>query len=102
MSFCDLTPSAEADLEEIARYTLRTWGERQAERYAAALDECFEKIAAGRAISRTFSAVFPQVEVTRCEHHYVFFVRSGNGKSCVIAILHDRMEIVARLKHRLS
>ncbi len=50
-----LTPSAQADLEEIARYTLEKWGEKQAIQYAASLDDCFENIAQGRAIHRAFS-----------------------------------------------
>jgi plasmid stabilization system protein ParE len=98
----DLTLSAQADLEEIARYTLGKWGELQAKRYAALLDDCFEKIAEGRAISRTFSAALPQVQVTRCHRHSVFFVQPENKKPCIVAILHERMEIISRLKHRLS
>ena len=96
-----LTPSAEADLEEIARYTLETWGERQAKQYAAFLDECFEKIADGRTTGRTFSETFPEVKVTRCERHFVFFIQSESDGPRIIAVLHERMRFIDRLKHRL-
>ena len=62
MPLYDLTPAAEADLREIARYTLRRWGARQ-QRYARQLAACFRRIAEGRARSKTFSERYPQVRV---------------------------------------
>ncbi|MGE0824398.1 MAG: type II toxin-antitoxin system RelE/ParE family toxin [Candidatus Binatia bacterium] len=69
-----LTRTAEADLREIARYTLRQWGAQQQRRYASQLEVCFRGIADRAVVSRTFSKRFPQGRVTRCERHYVFFV----------------------------
>ncbi len=43
----ELTPAAETDLREIARYTLRQWGERQARRYASILDRLTNGIGQG-------------------------------------------------------
>jgi plasmid stabilization system protein ParE len=34
----ELTPAAEADVRDIARYTLRQWGVRQQRRYARLLE----------------------------------------------------------------
>jgi toxin ParE1/3/4 len=64
----ELTLAAEADLREIARYTLRQWGERQ---------------------------------VTRCEHHYVFYLPPEGQKPRIIAVLHENMDLLARLEDRL-
>jgi hypothetical protein len=50
----ELTPAAEADLREIARYTLRQWGVRQQRRYARQLEACFQGIADG-SLSSTLS-----------------------------------------------
>ena len=75
----ELTPDAEADLEEIAEYTLREWGADQQERYAELLESGFRRISDGTAISRRFSEQYPQVYVTRCEHHYMFYLSSGRG-----------------------
>ncbi|HEY7459594.1 MAG TPA: type II toxin-antitoxin system RelE/ParE family toxin [Xanthobacteraceae bacterium] len=98
----DLTPSALADLEEIARYTLRQWGEQRMMLYAAALDRCFERIAEGSAVHRNFSPAFPQIRVTRCERHYVFFLRAESGRVRIVAVLHERMALLARLRQRLG
>ena len=98
----DLTPAAEADLEEIARYTTLEWGPEQATRYIDKLHECFQKIAKKRVIGKTFSKRFPNVSVTRCEHHYMFYLHVKQTKPVIIAVLHERMDMLARLKDRLS
>ncbi len=98
----DLTPAAAADLREIARYTLRQWGARQQQRYARLLDACFRGIAKNTVTSRTFSARSPQVRLTRCEHHYVFYIMPAGQKPRILAVLHERMGLLARLEERLS
>ncbi len=97
----ELTLAAETDLREIAQYTLGEWGEQQALRYATALTQTFESIANGKAVSRTFSERLPQVRVTRCEHHYVFYIHSQEKNPCILAVLHKRMDLLARLMDRL-
>jgi len=96
----DLTLAAEADLEEIASYTLEQWGERQQRRYAELLEACFQGIAANTVRSRTVSSRYPQVRVTRCEHHYVFYFVPKGKKPLIIAVLHERMDFLTRLASR--
>jgi toxin ParE1/3/4 len=98
----DLTPAAEADLREIARYTLRRWGARQQQRYAHQLAACFQRIVEGRARSKTFSERFPQGRVARCQHHYVFYIHPEGQKPLMLAVLHEQMDLLARLGERLS
>jgi toxin ParE1/3/4 len=38
----------------------------------------------------------------RCEHHYIFCLPQHDAPALVVAILHERMDIMARLKHRLE
>ena len=97
-----LTPTAEADLREIARYTLQQWGEPQAQRYASLLEACFRGIGEHSVTSRTFSERYPQVRVTRCEHHYVFYLSPEGARPHIIAVLHEHMDMLARLRRRLS
>jgi plasmid stabilization system protein ParE len=97
----DLTPSAKADIRSIWLYTVETWGEEQADRYIEALDARFVEIAAGKAFSRTFSDTYPQVRVTRCEHHYIFHLSQQRKRPRIIAILHERMDLLTRLQERL-
>ena len=99
----ELTPDAEADLEAIAAYTLRQWGSEQQARYGEFLEAGFARIADGTAISRRFSEQYPHVQVTRCEHHYIFYLRpEQTEKPRIIAVLHERMDLVSRIRLRLS
>jgi toxin ParE1/3/4 len=98
----ELTSDAEADLEKIAAYTLREWGAEQQIRYAELLEAGFHRIASGTAISRQFSEHYPQIRVTRCEHHYVFYLQGEETTAPrIIAVLHERMDMIARLRRRL-
>lgn len=98
----ELTPDAEADLEKIAEYTLREWGEAQQIRYAELLETGFECIAEGTAISRPVLKAFPHLYVSRCEHHYIFYLRSAqDAPPRIIAVLHERMDMIARIRRRL-
>ena len=98
----ELTPDAEADLEETAEYTLREWGAAPQELYAERLEAEFHRISDGTALSRRFSEQYPQVYVTRCEHHYIFYLHPEGTKPRIIAVLHERMDRVARIRRRLS
>jgi toxin ParE1/3/4 len=40
----ELTPSAEDDLKDIARYTLKQWGKKQSLQYAGLLEQRFSKL----------------------------------------------------------
>ncbi len=98
----EITPSAQADLKEIAQYTLNEWGKKQSLHYADLLDTGFRNIADKSACFRTFSERFPQILVSRCEHHYIFYVHPDNNPPRIIAVLHERMDMLAQLKNRLD
>jgi toxin ParE1/3/4 len=98
----ELTPAAKEDVRGIWLYTAAQWGERQADRYVSLLEAGFRKIASRRAVSRTFSERYPQVRVTRCEHRYVFFLHPEGQKPRILAVLHENMNLLARLGDRLS
>jgi toxin ParE1/3/4 len=65
----EITKDAEADLEEIARYTIEEWGESQAKSYLRKIGQCFKNIVTKKVPSRTFSEKLPDARVARCEHH---------------------------------
>ena len=98
----ELTRDAEADLEAVSRYTIEEWGEVQAESYLAKISQCFKNIAKNKVIARTFSEKFPEACVVRCEHHYVFYLYPEEEKPIIFAVLHERMDMLARLKDRLG
>ena len=102
MADYQLAPEADDDLLEVARYTINTWGEEQAERYAGKLQSCFETIGRGKARSRELLKSRPELLVIRCEHHFVFYsIRKGQCP-LIIAILHENMNLLNRLRERLN
>lgn len=98
----ELTVPAQDDLKEIARYTLTQWGQEQSLHYARLLEKRFLEIAARTAYSRTFSKRYPQILVNRCEHHYIFYIHPEDKPPRIIAVLHERMDMLKRLKGRLD
>ena len=97
----ELTPAAQDDLREIARYTLKQWGKAQSLRYAALLEQCFIEIAARSRLSRPVLERYPILRASRCEHHYVFYLHPDDQPPQIIALLHEKMDMIQRLKNRL-
>lgn len=98
----ELTDDADSDLEKIIRYTLDQWGEKRAEQYADKLHRCFEKIARKEVVSRPFSSKHANARVFRSEHHYIFYIHPEGKPPRIFAVLHERMDMLARLKERLG
>lgn len=98
----ELTPDADEDLESIIRYTLSEWGFDQAEKYASQLSQCFEQIANRKIIGRGISSALKGVEFTRCEHHYVFYQIREKKPVLIVAVLHEKMDLMTRLRDRLE
>ncbi len=98
----DLTRSAESDLRGIFKKTLEKWGKKQAATYAGKLEQCFHTIAENTLVPRTFSKRFSQVMYVKCEHHYVFYIRSEKERPIIIAVLYEHMDMLTRLANRLA
>ena len=95
----DLTLAAEEDLRSIWRYTYDTWGADQADSYFGQIEDCCDAVGEGRVRSRSFDTLPEGVSIHRCEHHYIVWLDAN--RPVVIAILHERMDFVRRLKDRL-
>ena len=98
----ELSPSAENDLSEIANYTIQTWGSEQAAKYQHVLEERFIAIACKRAEARTFLLHRPDLFVTHCERHHIFYQEREVEGPLIIAILHEKMDLMKRLQDRLE
>lgn len=97
-----LTAAAEDDLRAIVRYTRGQWGEAQTRAYMAKLTRGIERIAAGQGSPKDMSALYPALRMTRCEHHYIFCLPRADGEPLIVAVFHERMELMARLAERLA
>jgi toxin ParE1/3/4 len=42
------------------------------------------------------------LRVTRCQHHYIYCVKLAKTTPLIIAILHERMDLIARISERLE
>ena len=84
------TRRAEADLQEIAGYTHRTWGEVQCGRYLDALEECCQRLADSPELGRACDPIRPGYLRAEQGRHVIFFRKAGDG-ILVVRILHARM-----------
>jgi toxin ParE1/3/4 len=101
MARFELAPEADADLEGIFDYTARLWGVEQAYKYLNQLHKCAEKIAVGRGRYKDLSHIRAGLRSIRCQQHYIYFVRLENMSARIVAVLHERMDLMARIAERL-
>jgi len=101
MSDYERIVAVDEDLKNIARYTVETWGIDQAKRYAAKLEKHFQGIAQGTVPLSTFLKHRPELRYSRCQHHVVFHLVRRNDTPLIIAVFHERMDLMTRLKNRL-
>lgn len=97
-----LTAEAEADLRGIVRYTREQWGDAQVRRYITRLEQGFSRLATGQEAFKDMSAIYPALRMARFEHHYVFCLPRENAPALIVAIFHERMDLMVRLAHRLN
>ena len=95
----DLTLAAEEDLRGIWRYTYETWGFEQAETYFDRIEACCEAVGSRHTRSKTLDGLPDGICIHRCEHHYIVWL--DRDRPVIIAILHERMDFMRRLKDRL-
>lgn len=99
MQSYDLTLAAEEDLLGIWRYTYKKWGFDQAETYFDQIESCCEALNDRRVQPKTIDRLPEGVFIHRCEHHYIVWL--DEDRPIIIAILHERMSFMRRLKDRL-
>ena len=92
-------PVARERILEIWDYTERTWGEDQADKYVRGLVDAINAADGERhrwrpVIDEALKGVF----FIRYQHHYIFFRELSKSALGVINILHENMDIPARLK----
>ncbi|MFX1684562.1 type II toxin-antitoxin system RelE/ParE family toxin [Paraburkholderia sp. A1RO-5L] len=91
-----LSPAAERDLDEIWDYTVARWGESQAERYILSIESTIVGLADGTQPSLSAEEVREGYRKALVGMHVVFFKQSP-ALIDVIRILHQQMDIPARL-----
>lgn len=96
-----LTRAAETDLRGVIRHTRKEWGDAQVRRYVAKLEQGMARLAAGQGAFKELDEVHPALRVAHCEHHYVFCLPREQDPALIVAILHERMDLLVRVAERL-
>jgi toxin ParE1/3/4 len=92
-------PAAQERILEIWDYTEKKWSEKQADAYVRELVAEIETVAVQRHRWRPVLDVALQgVYFFRHRHHYVFFRELSKKRLGVISVLHEQMDIPARLR----
>ena len=97
-----LTAEAESDLRSVIRYTRAQGGAAQVRRYVSGLERGIANLAEGKGPFKDMSALYPALRMARCQHHYVFCLPRENAPALIVAILHERMDLMKRLVDRLN
>ena len=96
MTGFQLSPAARVDLDEIWDYTVRRWGVEQAERYIRAIVEACQEIAVGDREGIAVDYIRRGYRKLAVGSHLVFY-RQGAAGPEIIRVLHQRMDVGARL-----
>ncbi len=95
-----LNADAEADLRGIFNYSAEIWGDARAEAYLGKLVRRFERLR-----TLPFKTEYDLIEglrSTRAEHHIVFWLLERDRTPEIIAVLHERMDLLNHLRQRLG
>lgn len=96
-----LTSEAASDIKGILDYTLDRWGAEQADKYVLQIEQCLHGLVSGQRSGKQFGDALPEIQVFRCEHHYIFY-SIQDDLLAVVAILHEAMDLLARLRERME
>jgi len=97
-----LTRSAAADLHKVVRYTMQQWGKTQCQAYIAQIEAAAKELAFGKGVYKSRDDLLPGLRVRRAGKHYLFCIPRRNKPALILAILHERMDMIARLQERLD
>jgi toxin ParE1/3/4 len=96
------TAEADEDLDGIVNYSRRQWGDTQARRYLGQLRLCLDQIADKRGRYRVETAFSRPLRVLRCQRHYIYCVPRDGLPALIVAILHEKMDLMARIAGRMG
>lgn len=88
-----LTAAALADLEDIRRFTIDTWGREQWLRYFAGLEAVFARLRGHPGEGRAMARLAPGVRVVVYRSHRVFFHQNRREEVVVLRVLHQKRDI---------
>jgi plasmid stabilization system protein ParE len=61
-----------------------------------------QALASGAGRFKELRELHPDLRMVRCQHHYIFMLARQGSPAVVLAILHERMDLMERLATRLQ
>lgn len=86
------SPKAQDDLGAIWNYTVRRWGEDQAERYIRDIQDAVLALVAGTKPSQPIDDIRPGYRKALIGAHLLLFRIEDTGMFNIVRILHSRMD----------
>lgn len=86
------------DLEEIWIYTKQTWSVEQADRYYNLIIDEVEFISLNPNLSRDKNYIKEGYRSTKVKSHVIYYKSDEDGFILIVRILHQRMDVEARMK----
>ena len=87
-----LSPAAQSDLDSIWDYSLRHWGEAQAETYTRSIQAACEALATGTEVGRSAEPIREGYRKLAVGSHVMLF-RIRDDVVQIMRILHQRMDV---------
>lgn len=102
MNTYKFSPDAAFDLQSILDYTIKNFGKRQMLKYKEQLKACLNKLASTSYSGRILNVEGKSLRLLHCQKHYIFALERADNPLLVIAVLHEKMDLVERVKNRLT
>lgn len=97
-----LAKGASADLENIIRFTNEQWGEAQCRADTQQLETAVTALAKSERVFKELPSINPMLRMAKSGRHFIFCLPRSGSVPLILAILHERMDIMARLQNRLG
>jgi toxin ParE1/3/4 len=92
-----LTEKAKADLQDIGRYTQKTWGRDQRNRYLQKLDDAFHDLSQNPDKGQNCDNIRKGYQKFSLGKHIIFYRMTKPHHIEIVRVLHGRMNILQRL-----
>lgn len=102
MADYEISPLVEPEIDAILDYTIEKFGRSQMIKYWDQLKTCLDQLDRKHPICQEIKVGSKSLRYIHCQKHYLFALERANRPLLIIAILHERMDLVARLKSRLG
>ncbi len=87
-----LSRRAAADVDEIADYSIKQFGIKQARRYRDGLETCFQTLAENPRLGRSAEQLAPSLRRFEHQSHIVFYIPEDWGV-LIVRVLHEKMDV---------